>query len=82
MEVIQDIVMCPVKSSNLRSIGWKDGTLIIKFIRKGNDKQDRVYVYHDVPQEIFEGLVRAESPGQMFHRYIYDQNWEYTEITT
>ena len=81
MQVIKGIVMCPVKSSNLRSVGWKDGTLIIKFIRKGSDPRDRVYQYDNAPQEVFEGIVRAEHPGQVFHRYIYDQGWEYTEIT-
>jgi hypothetical protein len=74
-DIIRDIVMRPVKSSNLHSVGWKDGILIIKFNNR------RVYQYPNVPQEIFEGLVRAESPGRVFHRYIYDQGWEYKEIT-
>ena len=30
------------------------------------------YVYEDVPQDVYEGLIRAPSPGKFFHAMIKD----------
>lgn len=56
----------PVKSSNLHSVGYNvfTGTLEIAF-RKGG-----VYEYADVPIAVYEGLMKAQSPGQFFHVFI------------
>lgn len=73
--IIRGVIMKHVTSSNLAMVGWKDYTLIVMF------HSGRVYVYRNVGPEIYEGLIRAESVGGAFHRYIYDQGWEYEEIT-
>lgn len=30
------------------------------------------YVYDDVPPDVYEGLIRAPSPGKFFHTFIKD----------
>ncbi len=56
-----------VKSSNLYAVGYNSDTrkLQIEF-RKGG-----VYEYDDVPENIYSGLMRAESKGQFAGAYIY-----------
>jgi hypothetical protein len=53
-----------VTSSNLKSVGYTDGTLEIEFFG------GRIYQYADVPQGIYEELMRANSHGKYFHRRI------------
>lgn len=42
-----------VQSSNIKSIGFEDGTLEIEFLN------GMIYQYFDVPQNVFEELMRA-----------------------
>ena len=55
-----------VTSSNIDSAGYdpSSSTLEIEF------KDGRVYQYFDVPRSVFDGLLRAASVGQYFHREI------------
>ena len=53
-----------VSSSNLAEVGYEDGTLEIQF------KSGAVYRYFDVPREIFEALLSAESHGAYFEQYV------------
>lgn len=55
----------PVKSSNLISVGFDKEfkTLEIEF---HND----TYQYLDVPEEVHNGLIKAESKGKYFHEKI------------
>lgn len=57
-----------VKSSHIVSTGYnsRELKLYIKFLG------DRVYEYFAVPEEIFDGLVSAQSPGRFAHKNIYD----------
>lgn len=54
----------PVDSSNIEAIGYADEILVIKF-RGGS-----AYRYSGVPRTIVDALLRAESKGSFFHRYI------------
>lgn len=54
----------PVASSNIRSVGYQDGTLEVEFVT-GN-----VYQYFDVPQQVYQQLLSAPSPGTYFHEMI------------
>lgn len=54
----------PVISSNIDSIGYEDGTLEVHF------KQGSIYHYYEVPEEIFENLLKVESVGKYFHAAI------------
>lgn len=53
----------PVKSSQIASVGYDsiNQTMDVEFVR-GN----AVYRYHDVPAEIHEALMAAESVGKHF----------------
>ena len=54
----------PVKSSNIASFGWENGTLEVEF------KSGAVYQYHDVPRETFERFANATSFGKHFGDHI------------
>lgn len=58
------MVMIPVDSSNLASVGYENGTLHIRFHRGG------LYAYYNVPESIYNGLMMADSHGKYFHAYI------------
>jgi len=66
----------PVKSSNLASVGYESSssTLEIEFHGGG------IYQYDGVPQEIYDGLLSADSKGKYFHRNIKNGGYPYTKI--
>lgn len=57
-----------VVSSNLRSVGYDEAThtLEIEF------QNGRVYRYIEVPREVYEGLMGADSLGRYFNEYVRD----------
>ena len=59
----------PVVSSNLVSVGYDEDAKILEI----EFKQNHVYQYKDVPKNIHEGLMNADSHGIYFHRNIKDQ---------
>ena len=63
---IKGINRTTVSSSNLNSIGYdvKTRTLEIQF------NEGSIYQYYQVPQEIYAGLMKAESHGQYFSAVI------------
>ena len=58
------MVMHPVSSSNIQSVGYESGTLYIRFSKGG------LYKYANVPQYIYDGLMQAYSHGEYFARNI------------
>ena len=56
----------PVKSSNIKSVGWNpaDKTLAVEFA------DGSIYHYHDVEKDIHEGLVGSKSVGSYLHTNI------------
>lgn len=56
----------PVLSSNLRAVGYDPGTrsLEIEF------RMGRLYLYSNVPETVYHGLMEAPSKGRYHHRYI------------
>ena len=56
----------PIDSSSLKSIGYDslEQTLEVEF------QHGAVYVYLDVPQDVFEELKAAESKGRFFNSNI------------
>ncbi len=66
----------PVQSSNLASVGYDatSSTLEIEFHSGG------IYQYDGVPQEIYDGLLSADSKGKYFHRNIKNAGYPYTKI--
>ncbi len=56
----------PVQSSNVAEVGYDSGTMTLEVLfHSGN-----VYQYFDVPQAVFEELVRAESVGSFLNAQI------------
>ena len=60
--------MISVSSSNLAAVGYdpSDSTLVVEF------KNGTTYKYRQVPQSIFDGLMRASSKGAFFNAKIKD----------
>lgn len=54
----------PVTSTNLKSVGYKDGDLEIEFVN------GRVYVYRDVSPATHLALMNAEDIGKHFSAQI------------
>jgi hypothetical protein len=50
----------PVRSSNIRSIGYQDKTLEIEF-------KNGIYQYLDVPETTYQEMMMAQSHGRYFH---------------
>ncbi len=64
-----------VESSNLRSIGYDTDNQIleIEFNHRG------VYQYFDVPEDVYEDLMNADSHGKYFVAYIKN-DYEYKKL--
>jgi hypothetical protein len=54
----------PVNSSNIRSIGYENGTLEVEF------NTGSIYQYTNVPPSLYSGLMSASSHGKYFASYI------------
>lgn len=56
----------PVTSSNIASIGYDSAsqTLEIQF------KNGGIYQYFDVPEQVYNGIMRASSHGEYLAQYI------------
>jgi len=56
----------PVESSNLVSVGYDPAAQILEV----EFKSKKIYRYHKVPQQIFDGLMAADSKGAYFAAHI------------
>ncbi len=56
------MVRQPVESSNLKSVGYDPATktLELEFQNGG------VYQYYEVPRDVYDGLMKADSHGRYF----------------
>jgi hypothetical protein len=55
-----------VTSSNIASIGYDERTLTLEIEFLNNS----IYQYFDVPQQIYQELMQADSLGQFLAQYI------------
>ena len=55
--------MIPVESSNVVAIGYSDNTLYVKY-------SSGMYKYDNVPKEVAEKLLNADSIGRFMNDYI------------
>lgn len=58
------MIRVPVVSSNIRSVGWDEGTLEVAFNNGG------IYQYLNVPVETYRALMEANSKGQYLNQHI------------
>lgn len=54
----------PVKSSNLKSVGFENGTLEVEF---GNGS---IWQYQGVPAEVYNAMLAADSVGSYFAKNV------------
>lgn len=68
--------MAYVQSSALEQVSYdeREHVLRAKFRESG-----RTYAYHHVPQELYDGLIFADSLGAYFNAHIRD-HFEYEEV--
>ena len=66
----------PVKSSNLRSVGYDSASqnLEIEFLNSG------IYQYSNVPNRVYEDLMSAPSHGQYFDANIKKAGYAYKKV--
>ena len=55
-----------VSSTNLSRVRYDDNKNILEIDFQGG----RVYQFFDLPKQVFEGLLNAESKGKFFHEQI------------
>lgn len=66
----------PVESSNLESVGYDPTTQVLEVEFRANG---RVYQYYDVPAEVYDELMEADSHGRYFDTNIRD-SYHYREV--
>ena len=68
--LIRSPYMPYVQSTALEQVSYDEAahTLRARFRSSG-----RTYVYHDVPQELYDGLIFSDSLGAYFNAHIRDQ---------
>lgn len=57
--------LTPLRDSYIAAAGYEGTTLYLEF------RNDGAYSYPDVPREIFDAIVAAESPYREFHASVY-----------
>ena len=65
----------PVSSSNVASVGYDPNTLTLEV----EFKDGSVYQYFDVPETVYQELMRASSVGQFIHSNIRN-NYRYAKV--
>jgi hypothetical protein len=64
-----------VSSSNIEQVGYRRGSLFIRF------NSGATYSYDQVPFEIFQHLIDAESAGKTFHKEVRGK-YKYHKLET
>ncbi|MDD5091269.1 MAG: KTSC domain-containing protein [Candidatus Wallbacteria bacterium] len=64
-----------VKSSQMKSVGYDTGNKVLEI-----EMTDGAIVqYYDVPKREFENLVKADSIGKFYHRFIKGK-YQYQQV--
>lgn len=58
-----------VQSSNIQAVGYDRETEEMKVVFHTGAE----YTYADVPEEVFDGLIKAPSVGSYFYAYVRDK---------
>ncbi len=65
-----------VVSTNIRSIGYDASTMILEV----EFNNGTVYQYYDVPEDLYEGIMTAESHGKFLASYIKKGGYHYAQV--
>ncbi|RYD84585.1 MAG: KTSC domain-containing protein [Verrucomicrobiaceae bacterium] len=68
------MVRTPVRSTNLRSVGYDTTTAILEI-----EFHSGLYQYMAVPERVFQGLMSASSKGSYHDRYI-KRSYRYRQL--
>ena len=60
--------LVPVDSSMITAIGYYPASRELEIVFSSG----RIYRYTDMPLDVYEGLLAAESKGQYMHAYVLD----------
>ena len=65
-----------VTSKNIKSVGYdsQSKTLQVEFLTGS------IYEYYDVPNDVFDKFITAESKGTFFHKYIKNGGYKYRKL--
>jgi hypothetical protein len=76
--LIRSPYMPYVQSTALEQVSYDEAahTLRARFRNSG-----RTYIYHDVPQELYDGLIFSDSLGAYFNAHIRDR-FDFEELKT
>lgn len=58
-----------VESSMIQAVGYDEETQVLRVVFNNGG----LYEYYDVPSEIYDGLMQAESKGQYMRAMVIDQ---------
>ena len=61
-----------VISSNVKAVGYESGKLYVMF-------NGAVYEYDNVPQKLYEGIMKAESKGKFINQNV-TKSFSYTRL--
>lgn len=75
-EIVQNIKMCRVFSTNLVALGYDESHKILRVIFKGNSS----YLYFNVEPEIWNMLNNSESKGKTLSESVIRQKDKYKYI--
>ena len=75
-EIIDNIKMQRVFSTNLVAMGYDENKKILRVIFKGNSS----YLYFDVEPEVYNTLIHSESKGRTLNECVIKQKERYKYI--
>ena len=75
-EIVDNIKMQRVFSSNLVAIGYDENKKVLRVIFKGNSS----YLYFDVEPEVYNTLMQSESKGRALNESVIRQKEKYKYI--
>ena len=75
-EIVDNIKMQRVFSSNLVAIGYDENKKVLRVIFRGNSS----YLYFDVEPEVYNTLMQSESKGRALNESVIRQKERYKYI--
>ena len=75
-EEVNKITRVPVESSNLASVGYSGVDEVLEVEFQGGS----VYRYSEVPVEVYEELMNADSHGSYFHYNVKEAGYDYYKV--
>lgn len=62
--------MVPVTSTNVKAVGYHDGTLVVAFHKDKRGKGGGLYHYFAVPPTVYHELLKSPSKGSFIHQMV------------